>query len=59
MRRYPAVTDQTLRAAAEAVSGSEQAMTFARDPVVSGAPRSPKLRKPAMKSTLPRGPPAA
>ena len=39
MRRYAAVTDQTLRAAAEAVSGSDSA--FRREPAVAGASAQP------------------
>lgn len=38
MRRYAAVTDQTLRAAAEAVSGSE---TWSRSPENTGTVRQP------------------
>jgi integrase len=37
MKRYAAVTDQTLRAAAEAVSGTEALRTEGVRPVVSGA----------------------
>jgi hypothetical protein len=40
MRRYGAVTDQTLRAAAEAVSGTETSA-----PLISFQPREIALRK--------------
>jgi integrase len=44
MRRYAAVTDQTLRAAAEAISGGQPASSDMTDPALAARPRAGAFR---------------